>query len=145
MRRPTRAVAVLGLVVGAAALCGCASEQRRDGVLIHVTAGQDDPHRVLTALLTAENLAKDMDVLVYFDVRGVEVALRESKNLSFHHLPFSRDQIRKLANMGIPVLACPDSLVAIGKSEADLMPGVKPAKPGDLHSFTRGRFLTLDY
>ena len=53
-----------------------AAAESRDGVFIHLTQGKEDPHRVLMALDMALTMSEDHDVLVYFDIKAVEVALR---------------------------------------------------------------------
>ena len=117
----------------------------RDGVFLHVSHGLDKPHRVLMALNMAEIMAESRDVLVYFDIKGIEVVLADAPNLTFSHFPASKSQLQKLIEMGIGVYACPGCLKAAGKTPADLMPGVKAADKDAFFSFTEGRILTLDY
>jgi predicted peroxiredoxin len=117
----------------------------RDGVFVHVSHGVEDPHRVLMALNMAQLMAESRDVLVYFDVQGVEVVLQSAPDLTFSHFPASKAQLQKLIAMGVGVYACPGCLKAAGKTPADLMPGVKVADKDAFFSFTKGRILTLDY
>jgi intracellular sulfur oxidation DsrE/DsrF family protein len=117
----------------------------RDGVFLHVSHGVDKPQRVLMALNMAVIMAESRDVLVYFDIKGIEVVLQDAPDLSFSHFPSSKAQLQKLIDMGIGVYACPGCLKAAGKTPADLMPGVKVADKDAFFSFTKGRILTLDY
>jgi predicted peroxiredoxin len=117
----------------------------RDGVFIHVTHGQDDPHRVLMALHMADIMADDHDVLVYFDIQGVNVVLKNAQDLSFAHFKPSGPQLAELRRKGVILMACPGCLKAAGKTAEDLAPGVKTADKGAFFSFTKGRILSLDY
>ena len=117
----------------------------RDGVFIHISHGPEDPHRVLMALQMAALMAEDHDVLVYLDIRGVEVVLSTAEDLAFAQFPSSRTQIAKLLELGVPVFACPGCLEAAGKTAEDLAPGIQIADKDAFFAFTEGRILTLDY
>jgi len=117
----------------------------RDGVFLHISHGADDPQRVLMALNMAELMAESRDVLVYFDIKGIEVVLKDAPDLTYSHFPASKAQLDRLIGMGIGVYACPGCLKAAGKTPADLMPGVKTADKDAFFAFTEGRILTLDY
>ena len=117
----------------------------REGIFIHISHGSEDPHRVLMALNMAVIMAKDRDVLLYFDIKGVEVLLKESADLSYSHFPSSHTQIKTLLEKNVPIVACPGCLKAAGKSPEDLMPGIAVANKEQFFNFTGGRILTLDY
>jgi predicted peroxiredoxin len=117
----------------------------RDGLLVHISHGVDDPHRVLMGLQMAAIMAQDHDVLVYFDINGVEVVYKDSKDLTYAHFESSHAQLNDLLDLGVPVLACPGCLKAAGKSLVDLMPGVQLADKDLFFTFTNGRIVTLDY
>jgi len=117
----------------------------RDGVFLHISHGVDKPHRVLMALNMAEIMAESRDVLVYFDIKGIEVVVKDAPDLTFSHFPASRAQLEKLIEMGIDLYACPGCLKSAGKTPADLIPGVKVADKDAFFTFTEGRILTLDY
>jgi predicted peroxiredoxin len=117
----------------------------RDGVLVHVSHGKDDPHRLLMALSMANMMADDHDVLVYFDIKAVEVVLKDAPDVSYAHFKPSGAQLADLKQKGVPLLACPGCLKAAGKSAADLAPGILVADKARFFSFTKGRILTLDY
>jgi predicted peroxiredoxin len=117
----------------------------RDGVFIHVSTGPEDPHRVLMALKMAEVMSADKDVLMYFDIRGVNVLAADSPDLAREPFTSSHAQIRKLLDAGVEIYACPSCLEVAGKTAADLMDGVEIADKNAFFDFTDGRILTLDY
>jgi predicted peroxiredoxin len=138
------------LIVATAALLSATASAEdaarpHDGVFIHVTHGQDDPHRLLMALSMANMMADDHDVLVYFDIRAVEVLLKDAPDVSYAHFTPSGAQLAELKGKGVPLLACPGCLKAAGRSAADLGPGIELADKTRFFSFTKGRILTLDY
>ncbi len=117
----------------------------RDGVFLHVSSGQESPHRVLMGLKMAELMAEDRDVLVYFDIKGIDVVLSDAPDIQYSTFPPSHDQIRKLLDLGVPLYACPGCLQAAGKSPDDLRTGIQVANKDAFFDFTDGRILTLDY
>jgi predicted peroxiredoxin len=121
------------------------AEQTRDGVFIHVSHGKEDPHRVLMALNMANLMSEDYDVLIYFDIKGIEVVLKEAPDISYAHFTSSRQQLSVLLKKGITIMACPGCLKAAGKTADDLAAGIKVADKKKFFSFTKGRILTLDY
>ncbi len=136
-------LAVSGLLL--AGLLGAGSVAPRDGVFIHVTHGKDDPHRVLMALSMASLMADDHDVLVYFDIKGIDAVLKGTEDITYAHFPSSRQQLSTLPIKGVILMACPGCLKAAGKTPHDLAQGVEVADKDRFFSFTKGRVLTLDY
>jgi predicted peroxiredoxin len=138
---------IVGLVMLVAAAQPVRAEEEavRDGVFIHLSHGAGDPHRVLMALNMAAIMAESRDVLVYFDIQGIEVVLEQAPDLSYSHFPSSKAQLAKLMELGVGLYACPGCLKAAGKTPDDLMPGVKTADKDAFFGFTKGRILTLDY
>jgi len=140
-----------GMMTGLLALIACGQlvwaeeSSPRDGVFLHISHGAEAPHRVLMALSMAEMMAETRDVLVYFDIKGIEVVAKDAPDFTYSHFPASKAQLEKLIEMGIGVYACPGCLKAAGKTPADLMPGVKVADKDAFFTFTEGRILTLDY
>lgn len=114
-----------------------------DGVFLHVSS--NDPHRVLMALRMAELMSDDHDVLIYFDIKGIEVVLKDSPDIAYASFPSSHLQTKKLIESGVLLQACPGCLEAAGKTSADLMEGVTLADKKAFLNFTEGRILTLDY
>ena len=121
------------------------AEENRDGVFIHVTHGVDNPHRVLMALSMATIMCEDHDVLVYFDIKGIQAVLKDADNLTYAHFDSSKKMLAALSKQGATLMACPGCLKAAGKTKDDLAPGVQVADKKVFFSFTKGRILTLDY
>lgn len=132
-------------------ICGCQQKEAemsapvKDGVLIHISNGTNDPHRVLMALRMAEIMAEDKDVLIYFDIKGVEVVLKDAVDLQFSHFPSSQAQLKTLIEKDVQLYVCPGCLKAAGKTPEDVMSDVKIAEKQAFFNFTNGRILTLDY
>ena len=124
---------------------GVPAKPAKDGVFIHVSHGPEDAHRVLMALNMALIMSETKDVVMYFDIKGIYVLLKDAENITFSHFPGSHEQIRKLIEKGITVMACPGCLKAAGKSPKDLMAGIKVADKDKFFNFTKGRILTIDY
>ena len=116
----------------------------RDGVFIHISHGED-PHRVLMALSMAAQMSEDKDVLVYFDIKGVEVPLKDVKDMEFANFSSSQTLLKQLLDNGVHLYACPKCLEAAGKKPEDLIDGVKIAEKQAFFNFTEGRILALDY
>jgi predicted peroxiredoxin len=136
------------LVLGLAALiCMSAAiaqkTQARDGAFIHISS--NDPHRVVMALTMALKMSEDKDVLVYCDIKGIDVVLKDAADLEYPTFPCAQTSLKELIEKGITVFACPACMKASGKTAADLMPGVKTAEKEAFFNFTEGRIVTLDY
>ena len=142
-----RTVFIVALVVGMAVypLKGVSQERVRDGVVVHLSHGAEAPQRVAMALSMAEIMSEDRDVLVYFDVRGIDVVLRDAPDVTYKTFVGSKAQLKNLAGRGVTLAACPGCLKAAGKTEADLAENIKLANQDIFFTFTRGRILTLDY
>ncbi len=97
------------------------------------------------AMSMASIMSEDRDVLVYFDIKGIDVVLQDSDDLNYSHFPSSKTQLAALPKKGVILMACPGCLKAAGKTAADLAPGVEIADKDRSFSFTKGRILTLDY
>jgi len=117
----------------------------RDGVFVHISSGTAEPHRVLMGLRMARVMSSDKDVLVYFDIKGVEVVLKDSEGIAFGGFDSSKTQLQDLIDKGVTIYVCPTCLAAAGKTAEDLLEGVQIAEKDMFFSFTSGRILTLDY
>ncbi|MFA5973506.1 MAG: DsrE family protein [Lentimicrobiaceae bacterium] len=117
----------------------------RDGVLIHITHASDDPHRAVMPLKMATMMSEDKDVLVYLDIKGIELVLKDAKDVTYPTFPSAQESLKILIDRGIPVYACPGCMKAAGKTADDLIPGVKMAEKEAFFTFTKGRIITLDY
>ena len=150
-KRGLVAITLLGLITG----LGCQQaappanpepvEPPTDGVFLHISSGIESPHRVLMALKMAELMAAEKDVLVYFDIKGIEVVLSDADDIAFAQFPSSKAQLAKLLELGVPIYACPGCLEAAGKTPEDLAEGIQVANKDAFFDFTEGRILTLDY
>lgn len=133
------------LILAISAIPLMAQDGVRDGVFIHIASGSENAHKVLMALSMAEIMATGHDVLVYFDINGIDVVLKDSETLSHAHFTPSKEQLQKLLDAGITIMACPGCLKAAGKTPGDLMEGIKVASKDAFFSFTKGRILSIDY
>ncbi len=122
-----------------------ATEGVRDGVFVHISSGPDAPHRLLMALNMASMMAREHDVLVYFDIDAVHAVLKDSPEVSYAHFPTLHTQLSALQDIGVTLMACPGCLKAAGKTADDLADGIQLADRSQFFSFTKGRILTLDY
>ena len=116
-----------------------------EGVFIHITAGPDDPHRVLMPLQMANMMAEGRDVMVYFDIEAVKVVLKEAPDLTYAQFASSQPLLQQLLDQGVPMSVCPGCLEAAGHQPEDVMEGVRIAQKDQFFDFTEGRILTLDY
>ena len=117
----------------------------RDGVFIHITAGYNDPHRVLMPLKMATLMADDKDVLVYLDIHAVELVVKGAEDLNFADFDSFQSYIKQLADKNVGVYACPTCLKIAGHEPGDLIDGVQVAQKDKFFNFTSGRIITLDY
>ncbi len=120
-------------------------ELLKDGVFVHISHGSEDLHRLLMGLQMAVKMSEDKDVLVYFDITGIQAVLKDSPDYQYSHFPGSKTQINELLSKGVTLMACPGCLKAAGKTEDDLMEGIELADKEKFFGFTNGRILTLDY
>ncbi|MCC7145328.1 MAG: DsrE family protein [Phycisphaeraceae bacterium] len=139
-----------GLMLSVLLLGGCASTGQsnssvQDGVFVHIKSGPDQAHSVLMGLRMAQMMSADRDVLVYFDVDGIEVVLKDAPDLQMAPLGSSQAMLKDLLTRRVPVYACPGCLKAAGKTPEQLAPGVQVAQKEAFFRFTQGRILTLDY
>jgi predicted peroxiredoxin len=132
-------------VVGMRAARGQDATGPRDGVVVHVSHGTDNPHRLLMALSMATMMSEDHDVLVYFDITGVEAVLKDAGDVTYAQFTPLQAQLTELRRRGVTLMACPGCLKAAGKTAADLAAGVQVADKAAFFSFTKGRIVTLDY
>jgi predicted peroxiredoxin len=121
------------------------TSNQKDGVFIHISHGSEDAHRVLMGLQMATLMSETQDVLVYFDIKGIEVVLNNAEDLTFSHFPSSKTNLKTLLEKGVTVYACPGCLKAAGKTADDLMEGINVAEKDGFFNFTKGRILTIDY
>lgn len=121
------------------------TEEIRDGVIVRITEGLIDPYRVVLALNTAEKMAAEHDVLVYFDMRSIDVVMKGAPAATFAPFTDSDKQISKLNGMGVTIRACGPCLEANWLKPENLTTGVKVLDMSELSTFSQGRIFTMDY
>ncbi len=117
----------------------------RDGLFLHISSGYDNPHKVLMALKMAIMMSMDKDVVVYFDIKGVDLVLKSSKEMKFKDFPTLYELLDQLVTKKVIVMACPTCMKVAGYKPEDLRPGIIIAKKEKFFNFTKGRIITLDY
>ena len=98
------------------------------------------------ALRMAEIMQEQRDVLVYFDIKGIEVCLKNAPDIQFAQMPSSKAQIAEAAGQegddhGLSRM--PPGGRA--RRPEDLAEGIQIADKDKFFTFTKGRILTLDY
>lgn len=124
-----------------------------EGVIVHIKSGPETAegkHRIVMALNIANMaLKKDRNVLVFFDVKGVSVPLKNSPDITHesHKDGFqsAKAGIRAVLDNGGRVMVCPTCLEAGGYSKEDMMEGVEEGNFDSFFNFTDGRIVTLDW
>ena len=124
---------------------GMTCDSCRDGVFIHITESYNNPHKVLMPLKMANMMAMDKDVLVYMDIKAVELLVKGAKDMNYADFDSFQTLVKKLVEKKVGVYACPTCLKIAGFKPEDLMEGVKVAEKDKFFNFTKGRIITLDY
>jgi predicted peroxiredoxin len=118
----------------------------RDGMFVHISHGSESPHRLLMALKMAVTMAEGgKDVLVYCDIEAVKVLTAGGKPVTFKTFPSSHELLKRLKELNVQVLACPNCMKVAKIDSKDLREGVSVAQKDLFFSFTKGRILSLDY
>ena len=117
----------------------------KDGLFLHISSGYDNPHKVLMALKMALMMSTDKDVLIYFDIKGVDLVVKTSKDMKFNDFPTLFELLDQLAAKKVTMMACPTCLKVAGYKPEDLRAGVTIAEKDKFFNFTKGRIVTLDY
>ena len=117
----------------------------KDGLFVHVKKGADDAHEVLMALSMADKFSSDHDVLVYFDIDGIEMVTSNAPNLVMEPFGSSDELFVKLIDAGVTIYACPGCMAVHGVNASELRSGVTVAKKEKFFDFTDGRILSIDY
>lgn len=117
----------------------------KDGVFIHLSHGPEDPQRVLMALNMAKMMSDDKDVLLYLDIKGVFVVLKDAPDISFKAFPSSLQLLAELKEKGVEVIVCPGCLKAAEKTPEDVVDWVKIATKERFFDFTEGKIISIDY
>jgi predicted peroxiredoxin len=118
----------------------------QDGVFIHVSRGAENPHKLLMAFKMAVTMAEaNKDVIVYCDIEAVKVLTSKAKDVSMEGFPTLQEQLRRLVELKVKVMACPTCMKVAGIDAVDLRPEVQVAERDLFFTFTEGRILTIDY
>jgi predicted peroxiredoxin len=133
------------LLLAGIAATNSSGPEARDGVFIHVTHGTDEPHRVAMALRMAEIMQESRDVLLYFDIKGIDACLKNTPDIQLTRMPSSKALMQRLLDENVTIMACPACLQAAGKTPQDLTEGIQIADKDKFFTFTKGRILTIDY
>jgi predicted peroxiredoxin len=117
----------------------------KDGVFIHITESYNNPHKVLMPLKMANMMAMDKDVLVYMDIKAVELLVKGAKDLNYVDFQSCQTLIKSLIAKKVGVYVCPTCLKIAGFKPEDLMEGIQIAQKEKFFNFTKGRIISLDY
>ncbi len=121
-------------------------EKKEDGVLIHISGGENDAHKVLMPLKMASIMAEDKKVLIYLDIEAPNLVINSAKEVTHRHFPSLKEQLDELiSNENVEIMVCPTCLKVAGYDEAYLIDGVELADKKKMFNFVDGRIITLDY
>lgn len=141
--------AVLVLSIGWMQADKAAMEQKpavRDGMLIHISHFEDDPHRVLMPLSLALKVSGAYDVQVFLDIDAVHLVTRDGEDLTFHGFDqSSKELVQALLDKGIQIDVCPMCMKSHGVEKDDLIDGVRVATAETFNGFTKGRIIPMDW
>ena len=117
----------------------------KDGVFIHISEGENDPHKVLMPLKMALLMSEDKDVLVYMDIKAAELCVNEAEDIEHPEFDSFKSYIKQLKEAGVGLYVCPSCLKIAGLNPEDLIEGIDIASKDRFFDFTEGRILSLDY
>lgn len=120
-------------------------EAETEGIFIHVKKGADSKHEVLMALSMAKKFSDDYDVLMYFDIDGIEMVTEDAPNLEMEPFGSSDKLFDYLVDNDVTIFACPGCMEVYGVNPSDLRSGVTTADKHAFFDFTDGRILSIDY
>lgn len=143
---------VLLMLIAAGAVAGftlksntAKTPEPRDGIFLHISSGYDHPQKVAMALTLATKYTDSHDVMLFFDIKGVELLKKNSKNINMEHYATSFQAIEELLQKGAKIAACPMCLKKAGIEPNELIEGIQVAQKDMFFDFTEGRILSLDY
>jgi len=117
----------------------------KDGMFIHLSSGPEEPQRVLMALNMAKMISDKKEVLLYVDIKGVFVVLKDAPDITFKEFPSSLSLLNDLKEKGVQVIVCPGCLKAADKTSDDVMDWVEIATKEKFFNFCDGRIISIDY
>lgn len=119
-------------------------QQTKEGVFIHITEGYNNPQRVLMPLKMATLMANDKDVIIYMDLKAIDLLVKGAKDMTYTNFESLQTYLKMLTLKHVKIYACPTCLKIAGFGPADLADGVEIAKK-DLFDFTKGRTISMNY
>lgn len=120
-------------------------EKHKDGLFLHVSSGYDNQHKASMALSLAVKMSESHDVTLFFDIEGVKLLSKNSKDIQMDGYLTLHGAIDTLLKRDVPIMACPMCMVKAEIKKDDLRKGVVIAEKEKFFNFTKGRILTLDY
>lgn len=120
-------------------------EKHKDGIFIHVSSGYDNPHRACMALSLAVKMSESQDVSLFFDIEGVKILTKDSKDIQMDNFMTCHGAIDSLVKCNVQIMACPMCLAKAEIKKEDLIEGIIIAEKEKFFNFTKGRILTIDY
>ena len=121
------------------------SEKHIDGLFLHVSSGYDNQHKACMALSLAIKMSESQDVTLFFDIEGVKLLSKDSKDIQMDDSLTMHGAIDTLLKRDVPIMACPMCMAKAEIKEEDLKEGIVIAEKEKFFNFTEGRILTLDY
>lgn len=147
----TRISMLLIALLSVFALAGCKAGQ--EGVIIHIKSSpetSEGKHRIVMGLtLASKAIDSGKKALVFFDVKGVTVPLKDSPDITHESHPgsfqSSKATIADILKKGGRIMVCQPCLKVAGHSKEDMMEGIEEGKVSTFFDFTDGRIVTLDW
>ena len=146
----TRVIFILVVLAGAIAGFSLKSNPvekpvKKDGIFMHISSGYDNPHKVAMALTLATKFTDTHDVMLFFDIKGVEILKKGAESITMENFTSSDEALRSLLESGARIAAFPMCMKKAGISENELIEGIEVAKKELFFDFTDGRILSMDY
>ncbi|HEX2972474.1 MAG TPA: DsrE family protein [Tepidisphaeraceae bacterium] len=93
--------------------------------IINLTSGYADRHRSTMALQLAKHAVDDgRNVVIFLNVRGPELAEKDSPEPGFRTNPPPNKMLADLMTRGVQVHACPACMEALSITKEAMLPGV---------------------
>ncbi len=143
-----RGITFLFLVISLFMLLSAAQaeEETREGLLLHMSKGEDHAHEVLMPLSLGLKMHEAKAVQFFLDIDAVNLVKKGAEPVSFRGFDHASNiLIERLLAAGVGIHVCPMCMKAAGMTEDDLIEGVVVAGPDTFHGFTSGRIVTLDW
>ena len=117
----------------------------KDGMFIHLSSGPEAPQNVLMALNMAHMMCVEKEVLLYIDIKGIFVVLKDAPEITFKDFPSSYTLLNELKTKGVKVIVCPECLKAADKTADDVMEWMQVATKEKFFNFCDGKIISIDY